>query len=420
MQRGRLFRIVLVILIIGMGVFLIIRQISLKKQLKDGNIPEIVAKDFLPFGSSNNGGGGIIPGIIKDIFNNRNNTNNTNDGITNHLTKIHADVAGSMIVSIDDEIAGPTGVDNNGKNIYDTIPALRYVTKENGYVYDYVPKYKKSYLISDSPIPKISFAHFSPSGNTILFQYLESDLKTEKSILGTLGKQDLTVLPNNIISFSFSKSGKFAYVQKAGIGARFIVKNTNGKESIIYESPLTEWNVSFLGEDQLLITTKPSEYVTGFSYIINIDNKTTNRLWSGITALSTKSSLNGNFILRGETEQQGPQLSLYNVKTGNMTKLNKMGLVEKCSFSEDETILTCATPKHFENRPYPDDWYLGIIKTNDGIMRYTTANNNSRVLTSLFDEIDKEIDVWEIGINNSGNMTSFIDRSTMTLYLYEE
>ncbi|OGI76181.1 hypothetical protein A3C57_00290 [Candidatus Nomurabacteria bacterium RIFCSPHIGHO2_02_FULL_33_12] len=415
MHRGRLIRIILIILILGMGGFLIVRNISLKKQLKNGEISNITSKDFLPFGGNGGGGGSII----KNIFNTNDNEKDINE-VKTPLIKIHDSVAGSIIVNIPDEIAPSTGLDKNGNKIYDTTLAIRYVTKENGFVYDYIPKYQKSYLISDTPIPKVSFAHFSPNGNTILFQYLDIDLITEKSILGTLGNNTVTVLPNNIISYAFSKNGKFVYVQKTNNGAKFILKNEVGKESVIYESELSEWNVNFLGEENLLITTKASEYADGFSYIININNKTVKRLWTNVTALTTKASLGGNFILRGETEKSGPKLSLYNVKTGELSPLGKMGMVEKCSFSEDETTLTCAIPKSFENRPYPDDWYLGIIETNDGIIRYTTQNKNTRIISDLEQDSGNPIDVLELKVNNSGSMTIFINKKTSELYLYEE
>ena len=97
-----------------------------------------------------------------------------------------------------------------------------------------------------------------------------------------------------------------------------------------------------------------------------------------------------------------------------------MSLVEKCNFTQDETILTCATPVKFEQNAYPDDWYLGVIKTNDVLIRYTTKNKNSRIISNIVDEINKEIDVLQLVSNNSGSKTGFIDKTTMDLYLYEE
>ncbi len=417
MNGGRLLRIILIILIIGMGGFLIVRNINLKKQLKDGQITEIKPRDFLPFSGNGTGEG------IRDIINNitGNDTADENDNSNkNKITKIKESVAGMIFISIPDEIAGPVGVDKNGDNIYEYTESIRYVVKENGYVYDYLPKYKKSYLISDTAIPKISYAHFSTDGNTILFQYLDENLSTEKSILGTLGDNNVVILPDNIISFSFGKNGEFVYVIKDTVGAKFVLREKSGKETIVYTSPISEWNVSFLGENNLLVTTKASEYAGGYAYTVDIKTKKVTKLWSNINGLTTKTSFNGNYILKSETVSSGPELSLYEVKTGIMSKLDKMGLVEKCNFSQDETILTCGIPVEFSSNPYPDDWYLGIIKTNDILVRYTTQNKNSRMISNLSTEINKEIDILETISNNSGNKTAFIDKSNMDLYLYEE
>jgi hypothetical protein len=103
-----------------------------------------------------------------------------------------------------------------------------------------------------------------------------------------------------------------------------------------------------------------------------------------------------------------------------LSSINKLGLTEKCSFSPDETILIWGIPKDFVNKLYPDAWYLGEIATNDGLVRYTTENLNERVLPNVSSEVGSNIDTWEIGINNAGNIMTFINRNNMSLWLYEE
>lgn len=416
MHSGKLLRIILVILILGMATFLIVRNISLKKQVKDGSINKITARDYIPF--SNNSGNGVIQKVINTIK--ENNDDNNIIEYKKNLTKINDNVAGATIVIIDDEIAGLKKDTETGNESYEKIQAVRYVLKENGYIYDYIPKYKKSYLISDTAFPKTSFATFSPSGEKILFQYLDKDLITEKSVLGQLGNSSVKILPDNIVSFSFSSNNLFTYVQKNSNGASVVFVNSNEKESIVYESALSEWNISFIGEDRLLITTKPSEYADGFSYIITLKNKSVAKLFSNEKSLATKVSSNGSYILKGNTVTAGPELYLYNTKDGTSSKLEKMGLVDKCSFSQDETSITCAVPKKFENRAYPDDWYLGLVKTDDGIIKYTTQNKNTKILNNPGSEINKNVDIWKIYTNNSGNMTVFIEKENSELWLYEE
>jgi hypothetical protein len=210
--------------------------------------------------------------------------------------------------------------------------------QENGYVYDYIPKYKKSYLISDTQIPKVSFAYFSTDGNDVLFQYLDGDLATEKSVLGRLGVNNITILPDNISSFAFSPEGEFAYFKKTNTGGSLVLISKNGAETTLYNSPISEWHVQFMLND-MLITTKASELAPGFSYIVNKSTKKVTSLWNNIIGLTTKASPKGNYILRSESTTAGPKLSLYNTKNGTLSSINKLGLTEKCSFSPDETIL---------------------------------------------------------------------------------
>lgn len=415
MHRGWLFRIILVILILGIGTFLIVRNTVLKKKLAQGEIAEITPKDFLPFGNS--GGEGGFQELI-NIITGRGDTLVTPP--KKHITAIAENVAGMRLILIEDEIAGPTSTDNTGKNVYDRILALRYVAQENGYVYDYVPKYGKSYLRSDTPIPRVSFAHISPNGNQILFQYLAGDLTTEKSVLGTLGSPDVILLPDNMPSFAFSKNGQFAYIRKNSTGSTIVVRSIDGKEAAVYASPLTEWNLAFINEDSLLLTTKASERSAGFAYILTLSNKSLSRLWSGINGLTTKVSPNGGYILRAETVSSGPELSLYNTRTKTIKKVGKMGMVEKCAFREDDTAFACALPRSFESRLYPDSWYLGEVSTNDEIAIYTTENLNERIYDSLFAGVGQTVDVWTLSTSASGNITAFLNKNDMSLWLYEE
>ncbi len=413
MHRGLLLRIILIVLILGMSAFLIMRNNVLHKRLDAGEISEIKAKDFLPFGSGTTSG-------LKDIFG---SIIGGNDEVytppKRHIKEIASNAAGMKIVLIEDEIAGPIGT-NNGVKQYEYIKAIRYVSRENGYVYDYVPKYSKSYLRSDTPIPRISFAHFGQDGNQILFQYLDKDLVTEKSVLGVLGNSNVFLLPDNTPSFAFGPKGSFAYMRRSNEGAVLMVRDSLGKESAVYSSPLTEWNMDFMGPDKILLTTKASEKALGFSYILDLNSKKISRLFGDAAGLTTKVSPGGGYILKAETVSSGPVMSLYNVRTKNLVGLGKMGMVEKCDFRSDDTAFTCAFPKSFESRLYPDSWYLGEVSTNDELAQYTTENLNEKTFTSLMEEIGEEVNVWQLSVDTSGTLAAFINRNNMSLWLYEE
>lgn len=416
MQRGILFKIVLIILILGISIFLYIRNKNLRTSLENGEIASVSMRDYLPFG-----GDKVREDLPEENLEDNILNGETIEALPGQKTKeISSQIAGMIVIERNDETKPINNSEGDSqKPVYEKITAIRYVSKENGYVYDYIPKYKKSYLISDTLVPRVMFATFSNDGEQILFQYLANDLKTEKSILGRLGDPKVIFLPDNIISYAFGNNGEFAYFRKTNdnSGALFIV-GKDGKENLFYSSPLSEWNVSFMGDD-LLITTKPTELAPGYSYILDKQTKKLNRLWANINGLTTKVSSSGKYILYSESTSRGPNMYLYERDIKKTTNIGKMGLVDKCSFSKDETIFVCATPKAFENVLYPDAWYLGEIKTSDVLIKYTTQNLNRTILGSR-DDLLGDIDVFDISVNNAGSIIGLISKQDMSLFSYEE
>lgn len=419
MSRGGLFRIIIVILIIGMGIFLFVRNQSLKNQQKQGTRTDITIKDFLPFGgniTSSKAGD-----IINNTFGNNSDTKNENVPTTQNLQKIFDRVAGARFITINDEIAGPTGKDKQGNDTFATVSAVRYVAQENGFVYDYIPKYKKSYLISNTAIPKIQYAEISPSGNTIVFRYLDTDMKTEKALVGTLGSNNIEFLPDNIESVGFSGiTDDIVYVRHTNLGSQTIIRDKNGKTTPVYDSGLMEWNAHFLGNDFITMTNKASEITNGYAYKVDKKTKTIKKIISEKAGLTTLPSPLGNYVLYSQTEKAGPVMYLYTVKDGTIRKINKMGMTEKCSFGGDDKSLTCAVPKAFDNVRYPDGWYQGIIETTDSIYRYTTDNLNERYIGDLGREVNGKFDTLKIDSDPSGQNIMLIRKTDMSLWIYED
>ena len=392
MHIGRLVRIILILLISGMLVFLFVRNRDLQNKKKSGQISEIKVKDFLPFSSGIN-----IPNIIGSLAKEPEIQNPENNQIQEEkLHQISTQVAGQIFIQRNDEIKGAIGEDKNGNKIYEQIDAVRYVLKENGFVYDYLPKYKKSYLISNTEIPQVSIAHFSPDGKHIIFRFLDKDMYTEKAVKGTLGGST-EVLPNNISSFSFNTNNDLLYVKPTANGSQ-VIENKAGKNTVLYDSPVQEWNVSYLGNN-ILLTTKASELAPGYSYILNPKNKSLSRIIRADAGLTTVSGKSGDYIVYSETKKDGPTLTLLNTKNNTASSLGKLGMSDKCIFSRDDTFIYCALPKEFENTLYPDSWYTGEITTNDALVSYTTANMNEKIIINLNNLSEKVFDIDSLSVD---------------------
>jgi hypothetical protein len=397
-----------------MLVFLFVRNRDLQNKKKTGQISDIKAKDFLPFSNGIN-----IPNIIGTLPKEPEINSPENNAIQEEkLTQIGKQVAGQIFIKRNDEIKGEIGEDKNGKKIYEQIDAVRYVLKENGFVYDYLPKYKKSYLISNTEIPQTSIAIFSPDGTHIIFRSLDKDMYTEKSVKGILGK-NTEILPNNITSFDFNTENSLVYVKPTNSGGSQIIENKGGKNTVLYESPIQEWNVMYSGEN-IILTTKASELAPGYSYILNKVNKSLSRIIRAESGLTTLASNNGEFILYSETKKDGPVISILNTKTNAINSLGKLGMSDKCIFNNTDTYIYCALPKSFENTLYPDSWYTGEIVTNDALVAYTTTNLNEKIILNMNELSSKTFDIESLSVSESGKDFAFINKTDNSLWIYEE
>ena len=308
-------------------------------------------------------------------------------------------------------------------------PALRYMDKVTGNIYQTFADKIDERKFSSTIIPKVYEAYFGNKGESVVMRYLKTDNKTIETFVGTLQKEYLgadlagtnevvgSFLPENISDMSVSfDSSKIFYLFSLADNATGITYSlqTNTKVQV-FDSSFTEW-LSFWPNNKIItVTTKPSANVPGYMYSINPDSKDFNKILGGINGLTTLTSPNGKMVLYGDNNLS---LSIFNTDTKNSNLIGIKTLPEKCVWGATSDVIYCAVPSLINQAQYPDSWYQGEVSFSDKIWKVDIkSGNTTMILDPILIEGGENIDGIKLTLDENQNYLFFVNKKDS--YLWE-
>lgn len=398
-------------------------------------------KNILPFGigsSSNTDTKSDSPLIIGDTGSDNTNILKTLPRLRHYTTE---PTSGNIITEKDKDII----LDRVKTTIKET--SLRYMDRATGHIFDISTKSETPTKISNTTISKVHEAIFTPGGDNLITRFLDDNdniityaitLTDKKPVVATtsvkIASSTNTVaqiadtstrfknvtgiyLPRNIKELAMSPSGKkildLTYGTENGI---ISVLDSAFKSRTVLTSPLQEWLLSFPSETRAVITTKPSGITHGYSYIINTDTGTMDKLIGYILGLTILPSRDLTAYLVGESSET-LKLSLLNSKDSSLNNLSVKTLPEKCVWANTATdIVYCAVPKNIPSAVYPDDWYKGRLFFNDSLWKINLKTGETNLVSNLSQESGQAIDATTLQISPTDKYLTFINKRDLTLW----
>ncbi len=307
-------------------------------------------------------------------------------------------------------------------------PALRYVNKATGNIYETFADKLDERKFSSTIIPKVYEAFFGNKGESVVMRYLKEDGKTIETFVGTLPKEYLGVepagmseitgsfLPENISDISVAPdTSKIFYLFDIGdsaVGVTLTLQ-TNTKVQVL-DSPFTEWLSSWPNNKIITVTTKPSANVPGFMYAINPDKKDFNKILGDINGLTTLTSPDGKMVLYSDNNLS---LNVLNISTGSSNLLGINTLPEKCVWGGASDVVYCAVPKYIDQGQYPDSWYQGEVSFSDQIWKIDVASGNTTMISDPVSVNGEEVDGTKLSLDENENYLFFVNKKDS--YLWE-
>lgn len=323
----------------------------------------------------------------------------------------------------DKPVAGGIAFKNGSSTI------IRYVERGTGHIVETTDNSFEFVKISNTTIPKVPQVTWSPNGQSVVMRYMKEGTEIISSFSANIVKattsQDVSknpksaFLPSDITQLSINPTGdKIFYLINNENGAEGVISNTDGSQKKqIFKSPATEWLTSWPNKETIVLTTKPSSNVAGYLFFLNQKTGESNKILSGINGLTALVSSTTKNILYSESADNSIKLKYYNLKTGDTGTFSFKTLPEKCVWSKvEEFIIYCAVPKTMSGSEYPDSWYQGLARFNDGIWKINVKNKLSELILDLQKENGNEFDITEPFLSDNDEYLFFINKKDLTLW----
>lgn len=411
---------VVILLLLALAVFLLLRF------AKDSPLAVTIG-GVLPFGE-------LAPEIPGG--NSSGTTDNTN---TDPDTTFAPDAREPLFRQLTEEqIAGATTVLRDGKTF------VRYVLRKNGNIFEVDTTTWTTRQLTITTIPQIHEAYFANSGNSVVLRYLKQDRATAgdaiKTYLGDIilpfdmastsdavGEIRGKYLQDNISAVSISADGtKLLYFIPNTDGVVGFVQNLNSlldpKE--VLRSSFGEWLPQLFNDGTILLATKPSANIPGFSYLYNPVDKSMTRIVrekNGLTVLGENTKKN---VLFGENLNGNSVIGIYNQKgfvldeglVNHESPIPLTTLPEKCVWGQKSIQLYCGAFSKKDKVSVPDDWYQGFVSFEDLFWMVGADNQEIKLLGDPQKEVSRSFDTYMPFIDTEDKFLFFTDKNTDFLW----
>ena len=421
------------ILVLLALVFLAVRKTPTDTNTDRGGVVNFLA-DLLPFGNknSNQGAPGDQPVDISDY-----RDESIKEVPTLTLTKVSTmPVAGfgsfmkERFVDVPIVIPGAEGSDveeNPTAPATEFAPALRYVDRATGNVYQTWADRISERKFTDTVVPKVYEASFGGNGSSVVMRYLRAGQETIVSFVGKLpsdtlgadtssGKVEGVFLPDNTSDIVFSPdNNSMFYLYEINRNAVGMTANAYGDGKIqVLESPYTEWLSNWVNKNTIALNTKASGLSPSYLYHLDTDAKTLNKVLGGVYGMTSLTSPDGNLVLYNNNNLE---LTIYNKLTREQRRLKVSTLPEKCVW-DSQNNLYCAVPKFFEQALYPDTWYMGEVSFEDQLWKIEGTNFIENIVMDLKkNNSNQDIDAIKLSLSKNEDYLFFVNKKDS--YLWE-
>ncbi len=292
-------------------------------------------------------------------------------------------------------------------NTISTTTAIRFQERATGHIYDVFEFIFAPQKVSNITTQKIYNTIFSTNPNVFLHQTLafnNEQIRTtfNKLIMSTstppsLAQSDLSAI---VTDFVYNiPANKLIYSIEQNNNSNIYTANIDKTaEKLVTTLSFNEFLIDPINATDVLLTTKASQRIPGYSYILNTTTGAFNKILGNIPGLLVKVSPDKKYYIYSQSEQTRPSIRIYNTTTQTTNLVALDTIPEKCIFSQaNPNDLYCFGALTYRGAQYPDDWYKGKIFNSDSLYKIDLSTNyiqqiyNFEVEGLSFDAINPQL-----------------------------
>lgn len=262
--------------------------------------------------------------------------------------------------------------------------SVRFVERATGHVVEVGPRGQQPRRVSNTTIPGVFEALFGQEGERAILRVIDNSMQTKNvAAIFANGATEGVFVDPEIRSFAASPD-RTRLLSLRPAGTRFTVVTSTfeyKEQKEVFSTPFGDFTLSWPEKNTVVLVTKPSVFVDGFLYAINLGTGALEKIIGGIPGLNAKLSPDTASVLLSRRGRTKPiETVMINRKTGASSTFPFNTLAEKCLWSRVMTVIYCAVPFSIPTASYPDDWYKGMISFDDSFIKIHAETLESEVV----------------------------------------
>lgn len=327
---------------------------------------------------------------------------------------------------------------------------IRYIDRATGHIFEIGQDYTSPYRVTNTTIPKILGAKWSPNGSDALISYMRNDNEFVTDLYihineiftkanasstasttpatGLLTTQTKVVGNGNQLTVLSPSGKKVFYLSGVGQILDGYISNPDGTSlSKVWRTPVSNWVADWVKEgastktdtgSKIALYVKPISIGTGFGYLFDPNTKGFDKVGQGGKGFTMKVNKSATYAITATTEGGRISTNFVNIKTNTSTIAPIRTLPEKCSWSTvSDKVIYCAVPDEVKTAQYPDAWYMGEISFSDTIWKTNIETGEVVKLANLFNETSDLIDAIDLSVAPGDIYVTFMNKEDLSLYM---
>lgn len=300
-------------------------------------------------------------------------------------------------------------------------PQIYYATAGRGHVFAIDTETGIEERISGATIAAARQSAITPNGAYILTQagrgansaFFISPLDTGAS------NAPLSLIPEDIISFSATTDNTFLFATKEGNGlvAKEYVPASSTSQTLFtipFQEATIQWGAS--APDTHFVYPKTTTQLEGYLYVSQ-SAKPLKRIMPGGFGFSAIGNM--TYVLYAKQARGSYQSSVYNQFTREIYSLPISQIPQKCVPLSAQNLMLCASSVNKHTLRTPDDWHEGTISFSDTLFEVNLRTGGMTAISNTLEESGRELDIINPIAGTQDATIYFQNKNDQTLWLFD-